>query len=174
MASNIDDELHRMVKGIVDELEAAVSGTLYDVDGNETVIDDMDAWKAAEYEKRKQGFEADHPRGEFKPEDDVYASYDAWMEDEIGTADDVDEPDPVSLDEYIEKRGLGDTRFEVDSSRQLLGGRTLFTFGGPTIWVHDDEVCGYWGSSQCTMNLDSDTCSALWAWFDQYWDAIRG
>jgi len=174
MASDIDKELHSMVKNIVDELEAAVSGTLYDVDGNETVIDDMDGWKAAEYEKLKQGFEADHPRSEFKLEDNVYESYEEWMEDEIGTADDVDEPDSISLDEYIEKRGLGDTRFEVDTSMQISGGRTLFCYGGPNIWVHDDEVCGYWGSAQCTMGLDSDTRSAMWDWFEQLWDTIRG
>ena len=173
MASNIDEELHSMVKTIVDELEAAVSGTLYDVDGNETVIDDMDEWKAAEYEKLKEGFEADHPRSEFKLEDNVYSSYDEWMEDELGAAEDVDEPDEVSLSEYIDRQSLGDTRFEVDSEMTLCGGNILFTFGGPNIWVADDEVRGYWGSSRVEMSLDSETRSAMFSWFEEMWDMAR-
>ena len=173
MANSTDEELHAMVKGIVDELEATVSGSLYDVDGDETVIEDMDEWKEAEYGKLKKGFEADHPRSEFKLEDNVYSSYDEWMEDEIGTVDDVDEPDEVSLGEYIDRRSLGDVRFEVDSRKGLTGGRVIFTYGGPNIWVHDDEVCGYWGSSQCTMSLDTRTCRAIWDWFEEQWDAVK-
>ena len=96
------------------------------------------------------------------------------MEDEIGTADDVDEPDEVSLSEYIEKQGPGDTRFEVDSSKQLLGGKTLFMYGGPNIWVHDDQVCGYWGSKSVEMSLDSDTEDALFSWFEEMWDVVSG
>ena len=40
-----DDDLHAMVGSIVDELEAAVSGSLYEVDGEYVVIDDLDEWK---------------------------------------------------------------------------------------------------------------------------------
>lgn len=174
MASNTDEELHRMVKGIVDDLEAATAGNLYDVDGNYVVIDDLDGWKAAKYEKLKQDFEADHPRSSFKLEDNVYESYEEWMEDEIGTVDDVDEPDEVSLSDYVEKESLGDVRFEVDSSKELQGGKVLFCYGGPNVWVADDEVRGYWGSSTVEMSLDSDTRSALFSWFEEQWDIIKG
>lgn len=174
MACGTDDDLHAMVKGIVDELEAAVSGTLYDVDGDYKVIDDIDEWKRAKYAKKVEEFRKEHPEESYDPEEYGFDAYQEWMEDEIGTVDDVDEPDPVSLDKYIEKRGLGDTRFEVDTSMQLSAGRTLLAYGGPNIWVHDDEVRGYWGSSQCTMSLDSDTSSAMWDWFEQYWDVIKG
>lgn len=173
MASNTDEELHRMVKGIVDDLEAAVSGSLYDVDGEFVVIDDLDDWKAAEYEKLRQCFEDDHPRSSFRLEDSVYGSYEEWMEDEIGTVDDVDEPDEVSLSDYIDKESLGDVRFEVDSSKELYGGKVLFCFGGPNIWVADDEVRGYWGSATVEMSLDSDTRSALFDWFEEMWDAVK-
>lgn len=174
MASNVDEELHRMVKDIVDDLEAAASGSLYEVDGTYEVIYDLDGWKAAEYGKLKQGFEADHPRSSFKPEDSVYESYEEWMEDEIGTVDDIDEPDKVSLTEYIEKESLGDVRFEVDSEKELFGGKVLFCCGGPNVWVADDEVRGYWGSSTVEMSLDSDTRSALYGWFEEMWDAVKG
>lgn len=174
MASNIDEDLHRMVKGIVDDLEAAASGSLYDVDGECVVIDDMDEWKKAEYEKLKEGFEADHPRSSFKLEDNVYESYEEWMEDEIGTADDIDEPDEISLSEYIDKQSLGDVRFEVDSEKELHGGKVLFCYGGPNVWVADDEVRGYWGSATVEMSLNSETRSAMWGWFEDLWDSVKG
>lgn len=169
--SNTADELHSMVKNIVDELEAAVAGTLYWDGSGYLVIDDMDEWKAEQYEKKAEQFKETHSEDDL--DRDVYEDYQEWMEDEIGTADDVDEPDEVSLYDYIEKQGLGDTRFEVDSSKQLLGGKTLFTYGGPNIWVHDDEVCGYWGSENVEMCLDSDTRSAMFSWFEEMWDAIK-
>lgn len=175
--ADVDESLHSQVKSIVDELEAAASGSLYDVDGNYVVIDDMDEWKKEQYKKKAEEFRREHPERDFDDcADDsfeAYDSYEEYMEDEIGTADDVDEPDEVSLYEYIEKQGLGDTRFEVDSSKQLLGGKTLFAYGGPNIWVADDEVQGYWGSSSMEMPLDSETSSALWSWFEEMWDVIK-
>ena len=179
--SDTASELHSMVLNIANELEAAASGSLYDVDGNFEIIDDIDEWKEAEYAKKVEEFKGKHPESEFRKEDveagcmaDCYDSYQEWMEDEIGTADDVDEPDEVSLSEYLEKQSLGDVRFEVDSSKQLLGGKVLFTYGGPNIWVHDDQVCGYWGSETVEMSLDSDTRSALFSWFEDQWDVISG
>ena len=174
MASDISTELRSMVQNIVDELEAAVSGSLYEVDGSATVIDDMDEWKKAEYEKLKKGFEADHPRSSFKLEDNIYESYEEWMEDEIGTADDIDEPDPISLDEYFRSHNEPlDVYFEVDMQKNLNGGRMQVTAGGPSIWIADDEVRGYWGSSQETVALDSETKSAMWDWFEGQWDMVK-
>ena len=174
MASDINTELNSMVQNIVDELEAAVSGSLYDVGGNPTVIDDMDEWKKAEYEKLKQGFEADHPRSEFKLEDNIYESYEEYMEDEIGVADDIDEPDPISLDEYFRSHNEPlDLYFEVDAQKNLNGGRMQVTAGGPSIWIADDEVRGYWGSTRVEISLDSETKSALWDWFEEQWDMVK-
>lgn len=140
MSTNTDEELHRMVKGIVDDLEAAVAGNLYRVDGDCRVIEDLDEWKAEQYEK---------------------------------LLDEPDEPDEVSLSEYIEEQSLGDVRFEVDSNLDLNGGKVLFAYGGPNIWVADNEVRGYWGSSTVAMSLDSQTRSALYDWFDDLWAAKK-
>ena len=135
MASNIDEELHAMVKDIVDELESAVNGCLYrGADGEFETIDDGDM--------------------------------DEYMEnhDEM--------PEQVTVADVIEKRGLGDTRFEVDSKKELCGGKTLFTFGGPNIWVHDDMVCGYWGSARVEMSFNPETRTAMFDWFNDRWKEI--
>lgn len=173
MASDVDKELHGTVLGIVHDLEAAASGHLYDVDGECVIIDDLDEWKAAEYKKKVDEFREKHPRESFDPDETGFDEYEEWMEDEIGYVDDVDEPDEVSLTEYIDKESLGDVRFEVDSSKELLGGKVLFCYGGPNVWVADDEVRGYWGSSTVEMSLDSGTKSALFDWFEEMWDAVK-
>ena len=171
MARSTDDELHETVRSIVDELEAAVSGSLYEVDGDCVVIDDLDAWREERYGKMAEEFRKEHPEGSLDPE--AYDSYKEWMEDEIGTADDIDEPDEVSLCEYIDRRSLEDVRFEVTSDKELCGGKVLFCCGGPTVWVADDEVRGYWGSSTVEMSLDSETRSELWDWFEEQWNAVK-
>ena len=134
MASNIDEELHAMVKDIVDELESAVNGCLCREEGG----------------------------SDFQTIDDI----DEYMEnhDEM--------PEQVTVAEVIEKRGLGDTRFEVDSKKELCGGKTLFTFGGPNIWVHDDMVCGYWGSARVEMSFNPETRTAMFDWFNDRWKEI--
>lgn len=172
MAGTTDDALHAQVKSIVDELEAAASGSLYEVDGDYVVIDDMDEWKAAEYEKKVEEFKETHSEDDMDRE--AYDDYRDWMEDEIGTVDDVDEPDGISLGEYIDEESLGDVRVEISlSDRSLVGGKVLFCYGGPNVWVADDEVRGYWGGSRCEMSLDSETRSALFSWFEEQWDMAR-
>ena len=171
--SDTDDELHAMVSSIVDELEAAVSGSLYDVDGDCVVIDDLDAWRKEQYEKMAEGFRKAHPEDSFDPEESGFDTYAEWMEDEIGVAEDVDEPEQASLCEYIAERSLWDVRFEVTSDKTLCGGKVLFCYGGPNIWVADDEVRGYWGSSTVEMSLNSETRSELWDWFEEQWNAVK-
>ena len=184
MASDIGTELNSMVQNIVDELEAAVSGSLYDVDGNATVIDDMDEWKKAEYAKEVDAFKASHsPIARLKQgtryvesafDPDLYGSFEEFMEDEIGTADDIDEPDPISLDEYFRSHNEPlDLYFEVDTQKNLNGGRMQVTAGGPSIWIADDEVRGYWGSTRVEISLDSETKSAMWDWFEGQWDTVK-
>ena len=134
MADSIDEELHAMVKNIVDELESAVNGCLYREEGG----------------------------SDFQTIDDI----DEYMEshDEM--------PEQATVADVIEKRGLGDTRFEVDSKKELCGGKTLFTFGGPNIWVHDDMVCGYWGSARVEMSFNPETRTAMFDWFNDRWKEI--
>lgn len=169
--SNIDEELHAQVKGIVDNLEAAAAGNLYEVDGEYEVIYDLDEWKAEQYQKKVDEFRDGHPEDALDRE--AYDTYEEWVEDECGTVDDVDEPDEVSIGEYVDKESLGDIRFEVDSSKDLHGGKVLFCYGGPNVWVADDEVRGYWGSSTVEMSLDSDAQSALFSMFEEWWDAVK-
>ena len=168
-----DDDLHAMVCSIVDELEAAVSGSLYEVDGDYVVIDDLDEWKEERYGKMAEEFRKEHPEDSFDPEESGFDTYVEWMEDEIGVAEDVDEPEQASLCEYISERSLGDVRFEVTSDKTLCGDKVLFCYGGPNIWIADDEVRGYWGSSTVEMPLDSDTRSELWDWFENQWEGIK-
>lgn len=171
--ASVDDDLHETVRSIVDELEAAASGSLYRVDGNYMVIDDLDEWKEERYGKMAEEFRKNHSEDSLDTK--AYGSYKDWMEDEIGTVDDIDEPDRVSsLSEYIDGQSLGDVRFEVDASKRLLGGRILFCYGGPNVWVADDGVRGYWGTSRVEMSLDSETRSALWGWFEDQWDMVKG
>lgn len=135
-ATNIDEELHSMVKSIVDELESAVNGCLYrSLDGEFETIDDGD------------------------------------MDEYLESHDEM--PEQVTVADVIEKRGLGDTRFEVDSQKELCGGRTLFTCGGPNIWVHDDMVCGYWGGKSVEMSFNPETKLAMFDWFKEYWEVVN-
>lgn len=137
MAEGVDEELHSMVKSVVDELEAAAAGTLYKRDDGEfEVIEDLDDWH-------------EH------------------------VDDGEDDPEQVTVADVIEKRGLGDTRFEVDSLKELCGGKTLFTCGGPNIWVHDDMVCGYWGGKSVEMSFNPETKSAMFDWFKEYWEVVK-
>lgn len=135
MVDSIDKELHSMVKGIVDELESAVSGCLFREEGGSDfqTIDDMDEYMESH--------------------------------DEI--------PEQVTVNDVIETRGLGDTRFEVDSNKELCGGKTLFTYGGPNIWVYDDRVCGYWGSARIEMSFNPETKSEMFDWFKDYWEVVK-
>lgn len=175
--ASVDEDLHVQVKSIADELEAAASGSLYDIDGSYVVIDDIDGWKEDRYREKAEEFRKEHPERDFYDcADDsfeAYGSYEEYMEDEIGTPDDIDDPDEVSLGEYIEKQSLGDVRFEVDSGMTLCGGKVLFTCGGPTIWVADGEVRGCWGSSRVEMSLDSETRLAMFSWFEEQWNMVK-
>lgn len=170
--ADIDEDLHETVRSIVDELEAAASGLLYRVDGNYVAIDDLDEWKEERYGKMAEEFRKNHSEDSLDTKE--YGSYGEWMEDEIGTVDDIDEPDQVSLSEYIDRQSLDDVRAEVSlTDRTLVGGRVLFCYGGPNVWVADDGVRGYWGTSRVEMSLDSKTRSALWDWFKEQWNMMK-
>ena len=163
--SDTKSELKSIVLSTAQELEAAVAGNLYDDNGECRIIHDMDGWKAERYEEKKEVFCQNN--SEDKLDTEAYDTYDEWMEDEIGTVDDVDEPEEMSLYDYIDKQSLGDIRFEVDSRLDLEGGKILFAYGGPTVWVHDDRVCGYWGFDSEEISLDGDTSSALLGFMEE-------
>ena len=166
-----NSELHSIVHGIVCDLEAAAAGTLICDDGNYEVIGDIDEWKKDRYEEMEKEFRQNNSEEDM--DHDLYDSYEEWMEDEIGTIDDIDDPEKVSLGEYVDNQSLGDVRFEVDEDLDLCGGKVLFCYGGPNVWVHDDQVCGYWGCDSVEMCLDSATSAQLWGWFEDLWSTKK-
>lgn len=177
MAEKTDEYLHRVVLGIVYDLEAAASGTLYKTkNGVYLIIDDLDGWKQEQYEENAEKFRKEHHPAYFEEDKDEngseYDSYEEWMEDEIGTVDDIEEPEQLTLWQYIEEESLGDTVFEVDQSKEFRGARTLVACGGPTIWITDESVRGYWSSERVEMPLDSATAGELYAIFEEQWHQI--
>lgn len=177
MGTDVDEELYKIVSNIGEEIEAAADGKLYRINGEETVIDDVDEWKEAEYAKEVEEFKKEHPERDFNDNaDDAYESYDSYkefMEDEIGTVDDIDEPEPVDLTDYVNSRSLGDIKFEIDMRKDMNGAKCLFCYGGPNVWVHDDRVCGYWGGRESVYNLSYDASNALYRMFEDIWEEIK-
>ena len=49
----MDKDLREMVRSYALDIEAAADGTLYKVNGEPTVIDDIDDWKQDEWERKK-------------------------------------------------------------------------------------------------------------------------
>lgn len=170
--SDTNEDLREMVESYRDEIEAAVDGELYDVDGDYRTITDIDDWKESEYEKKKDAFMREHPEsGGF--DDECYDSYEEFMVAEIGDVDDIDEPDNVSLADYIERVSLGDMRFEVGSDKSLYGAKFLAAYGGPNIWISDDEVRGYWGCAEIVRSLSYAAGQALFSYFEECWDVVK-
>lgn len=171
-----DEELRRVVRGYALDIEAAADGTLYEVDGEPTVIDDMDEWKQNEWEQKKEEFlkeyESNHGTRELDFDKDLFDTEEEFLENEIGTVDDIDEPEQMSMTDYIYDNSLGDIRFEVNKNMECLGGRMLLAYGGPNVWLHDDEICGYWGGDTETWSLCMDARNALMEFFQEEWEMI--
>ena len=168
----VDNVLKEIVHSYAHDIEAAADGTLYKVNGEPTIIDDMDDWKQNEWERLKDEFLKEHPFTD--PEDkETYESEDEYVIDNIGEVDDIDEPEQMSITDYINDNSLGDIRFEVDGKMELYGGKVLLAFGGPTIWLHDDEIRGYWGGDTETWSLCSDAQDALMEFFQEEWGMVR-
>ena len=167
-----DNELKEIVRSYALDIEAAADGTLYKVNGEPTIIDDMDEWKQSEWENLKAEFLKKHPFTD--PNDkEVYESEDEYVIDEIGEVDNIDEPEQMSITDYINDNSLGDIRFEVDEKMELYGGKVLIAFGGPNVWLHDDEIRGYWGGDTETWSLCSDARDALMEFFQNEWGMVR-
>ena len=167
-----DNELKEIVRSYASDIEAVADGTLYKVNGEPTIIDDMDDWKQNEWERLKDEFLKKHPFAD--PEDkEAYESEDEYVTDNIGEVDDIDEPEQMSITDYINDNSLGDIRFEVDGRMELYGGKVLLAYGGPNVWLHDDEIRGYWGCSTETWSLCSDAREALMEFFQNEWEVVR-
>ena len=74
----------------------------------------------------------------------------------------------------INDNALGDIRFEVNRSMECYGGKVLLEYGGPVVWLHDDEICGYWGGDTETWSLCSDARDALMEFFQEEWNMVCG
>lgn len=167
-----DSELKEIVRSYAHDIEAAADGTLYKVNGEPTIIDDMDEWKQDEWERKKTEFLKEHPFTD--PEDkETYESEDEYVADNIGDVDDIDVPEQMSVMDYVNDNSLSDVRFEVDEDMECCGGKVLLAFGGPNVWLHDDEICGYWGGDTETWSLCSDVRGALMEFFQEKWNAVR-
>ena len=130
----VDEELKSIVRSYAIDIEAAASGTLYKVNGEPTVIDDMDDWKQKEWDRQKAELLAKEPFDSLDPEDkEIYESEDKYVTDNIGDVDDIDDPEQMSVMDYIDDNSLGDIRFEVDRNMECCGGKVLLAFGGPNV-----------------------------------------
>ena len=168
-----DEELKSIVRSYAIDIEAAADGTLYKVNGEPTVIDDMDDWKQKEWDRQKAEFLAKEPFDSLDSEDkEIYEDEDRYVTDNIGNVDDIDEPEQMSVMDYINDKSLGDIRFEVNKNMECCGGKVLLAFGGPNIWLHDDEVCGYWGGNAETWPLCSNARDALMEFFQEEWRIV--
>ena len=166
-----DEKLKEIVRSYAHDIEAAADGTLYKVNGEPTIIDDMDEWKQNEWENLKAKFLKEHPFTDPKDKE-TYESEDEYVIDNIGEVDEIDEPEQMSITDYINDNSLGDIRFEVDRKMELYGGKVLLAFGGPNIWLHDDEIRGYWGGDTETWSLCSDARDALMEFFQDEWEMV--
>ena len=101
-----DEKLKNLVRTYALDIEAAADGTLYKVNGEPTVIDDIDDWKQNEWERKKTEFLREHP---FTDPDDkeTYESEDEYVTDNIGEADDIDDPEQMSVMDFV-KRSIGE------------------------------------------------------------------
>ena len=85
----------------------------------------------------------------------------------------TDEMEQVDLFEYLQAKGLGDIRFEISISGELTGGKTLLAFGGPTVWLHDNKLCGCWGAETKELYFSLDVRNHLFGYFQELYETIR-
>ena len=168
--SDIEESLRATINGIADHLKAAANGELYLVDGRYEKIEYLEGWKEDKRKEKEEEFRKLHPKDKFDKEKTGCNTYEEWMNEEI---EEIENPEEVSMSDYMERESLGDIRFEVDTNKEIHGGRALVGYGGPNIWITDDEVQGYWGSTTVKVMLDSKTRSEIMDWFGEMWDAIK-
>ena len=171
--SDIEESLRATVNGIADHLKAAANGELYLVDGRYEKIEDLEGWKEDKRKEKEEEFRKLHPEDTFDKEETGCDTYEEWMNEEIGEMEEIGDQEEMSVSNYLERESLGDIRFEVDMNKEIHRGRVLVGYGGPNIWITEDEVQGYWGSSTVKVMLDSRTRSEIMDYLGEMWDAIK-
>lgn len=172
--SDIEESLRATVNKIADHLKAAANGELYLVEGEYEKIEYLEGWKEDKQKEKEEEFRKLHPEDKFNKEETGCDTYEEWMNEEIGGLEGgIEYLEEVSMSDYLERESLGDIRFEVDTDKEIHGGRILVGYGGPNIWITEDEVQGYWGSTTVKVMLDSNTRSAIMEYLGEMWDAIK-
>ena len=90
--------------------------------------------------------------------------------------EDGEELEQVSIYDFVERSGLGDIRYEVAMANnhwQVYGGRILVAFGGPNIWITQDEVKVYWWGHSAEAELYSETKDALMDFFEENFQMLN-
>ena len=176
--TDTESHLWAVVKTTGDEIEAAVAGNLYEIDDERVIIHDTEVWKREKWDGARLAFRAEHPEFVEISDEDL----DDRFGDEIGPKtlgkgvfciDDIDDPEPVSVHDILSDDSLGDLRFEVNQRGEMLGAKTLVAWGGPNVWVSDDEVHGYWGGDERVYNFNDETRNELYEIFNEYWECAR-
>ena len=171
--SDIEESLRATVNRIADHLKAAANGELYLVEGEYEKIEYLEGWKEDKRKEKEEEFRKLHPEDKFDKEETGCDTYEEWMNEEIGEIEEIGDQEEMSVSDYLEKESLGDIRFEVDTDKEIHGGRVLVGYGGPNIWITEGEVQGYWGSKTVKVMLDSDTRSAIMDYLGEMWDTIK-
>lgn len=159
-----DEQLHNTVADIAKEIDAAVEGRLVRNNKGDLEILDipLDEWSDKEYERRREEFIKEHPELNDLAEREREYAIDA-------NVCFPEEPEPVTLEDYINDNSLGDIRVEVNLPEcQIYGGKILVAWGGPNIWVSCDSVDGYWGTSEAHMSLEPETQQRIIDWINDY------
>ena len=171
--SDIEESLRATVNRIADHLKAAANRELYLVEGEYEKIEYLEGWKEDKRKEKEEEFRKLHPEDKFDKEETGCDTYEEWMNEEIGEIEEIGDQEEMSVSDYLEKESLGDIRFEVDTDKEIHGGRVLVGYGGPNIWITEGEVQGYWGSKTVKVMLDSDTRSAIMDYLGEMWDTIK-
>lgn len=87
----------------------------------------------------------------------VYYDNDGNLED---MPDDGEEHEAATLFDWV-NRQLGDIRYEIDQSGNVVGGKVLCSFGGPNIWACYDAIRAYWGTERAEVELPSRAADAM-------------
>lgn len=171
--SDSGSELRRLVRDIGLKIESAADGELYEVDGEAVVIDDLDSWTEDRRAEAREAFVEEHPEEGVDLEAEGCETYEEYVDDNV---EEPEEPERMSLGDYVKDSSLGDVRAEValNDPDEVSGGRILFCFGGPNVWVHDDCVRGYWGSDEETYWLSGNARDAVLEWLQEQWECARG
>ncbi len=175
--TDTENRLWQIVKITGDEIEAAVAGNLYKIDGERVIIHDLEVWRREKWDAAREEFLIVHPELRGLSEDELDDRFGGEIGETVGEwvscLDDIDDPEQVSVSDLLSEESLGDLRFEVNQRGEMLGARTIVAYGGPNVWVSDENVHGYWGGDERVYNFNEETRSELYDIFEEYWECAR-